>query len=55
MCDDTIKNYRQCETVHLCDGNDIGMHLTTMQLNYRPQHDCTFYTPHLVVLLLCTK
>ena len=41
------------------DANDIVMYLTTMQLNCRPQHDCTFgflvYTPHLVIVLLGTK
>ena len=50
--DDTMT----CDTMNQCDANDIVRYLTTMQLNCRPQHDCTFlYTLHRVVVLLCTK
>ena len=53
--DDTMTS----DTMNQCDANDIVLYLTTMWLNCRPQHDCIFggflYTPHLIVVLLCTK
>ena len=35
--DDTMT----CDTMNHCDANEIVMYSTTMQLNCRPQHDCT--------------